>query len=978
MNVNFQRLRVVGGARAMLAALLLLLGVGTTGTAIAQNGNGNGNGGGQLPPPPSICTDCEPDPTPVPKLAAEFSGQSFPPALSAGYTYPVTITMTNTGSETWAAGSVYRLGSQNPQDNTVWGMGRVVVPTSVPTNASVTFAFEIKAPATAGTYNFQWRMVKDGVAWFGDTTPNVALVVGPYNPPPTVSMTAPAAGGSSTAPVSLALAANAADAGGSIASVRFYANGQLLATDTSAPFAFLYGDVPPGSYQFTAVATDNGGAYTKSSPLAHTVSAGTAGTVSAVRRYVYDANQRLCKTIDPESGATVYGYDAASNIVWIAEGQNLPSTTSCDQGLVATSAKTVREYDAMNRMWRKTTPDNVGNLSKTFTPDGLDDTVSATNAGGAVVTTTYQYNRRRLLELEISSNGSTVFGLGYGFTPNGHLRAVNYPDGQVVEFTPDGLGRATDVRSATGVSYARDIGYHPGGAISGFTYGNGIVHTMAQNRRQLPSRSIDQLGATKVLDDSLFFDENGNVSDIVDGAQDGKTSRGMAYDALDRLTMVVSDKQWGVASYAYDALDNIRINDLGARKSRYEYDALSNRLSRIRSPDGTQLHDFGYDSRGNTTRKNAQAYVFDHANRMAQVVGLQSYRYDALGRRVQTTDADGKTTFWMYSQSGQVMFTSEARRSQNLAYIYLGNTQLATRATAWGTGVATVRYQHTDMLGSPVAETSAAGAVLKRTSFSPYGEPWQSAAVDGTGYTGHVMDAATGLTYMQQRYYWPESGRFLSEDSVEVRSVDGSNFNRFKYANNNPYAYTDPDGRNEEIAYGAGVAIALRNSPDRLATVRRAEAAAGRGDAVAGIDAGTGFTEAVAVVATAGGVVAAVKALWNVVTRDRPKQERYDRRSYRYRSGNPNARAARQSAEGQPCPTCGQTMVAGTATAPQAQHSPSLSEFHYEHGGAEMSPAERKAYSNSAAALDGSNCATCQRKEGAAQKQYVRKKESTD
>lgn len=46
-----------------------------------------------------------------------------------------------------------------------------------------------------------------------------------------------------------------------------------------------------------------------------------------------------------------------------------------------------------------------------------------------------------------------------------------------------------------------------------------------------------------------------------------------------------------------------------------------------------------------------------------------------------------------------------------------------------------------------------------------------------------------------QRYYDPQIGRFLSVDPVTANSVNGSNFNRYWYANNNPYKFVDPDGR---------------------------------------------------------------------------------------------------------------------------------------------------------------------------------------
>lgn len=104
-----------------------------------------------------------------------------------------------------------------------------------------------------------------------------------------------------------------------------------------------------------------------------------------------------------------------------------------------------------------------------------------------------------------------------------------------------------------------------------------------------------------------------------------------------------------------------------------------------------------------------------------------------------------------------------------------------------------VEYIHTDALGSPVAVTNAAGEVIERTDWQPYGEPVGQPLVDGVGYTGHVNDAATGLTYMQQRYYDPSMGRFLSMDPVAANP--GAQFNRYHYASNNPYSMIDPDGR---------------------------------------------------------------------------------------------------------------------------------------------------------------------------------------
>jgi len=110
---------------------------------------------------------------------AEFVSQSVPSAMSTYETYYVSVTMRNTGCTIWQAGTMYRLGSQNPQDNTRWGSNRVVLPYAVPPGSQVTFNFAVTAPSRTGTYNFQWRMVQEGVEWFGNYTPNVAVQVRP-------------------------------------------------------------------------------------------------------------------------------------------------------------------------------------------------------------------------------------------------------------------------------------------------------------------------------------------------------------------------------------------------------------------------------------------------------------------------------------------------------------------------------------------------------------------------------------------------------------------------------------------------------------------------------------------------------------------------------------------------------------------------------------------------------------------------------
>ncbi|HEX7330069.1 MAG TPA: S8 family serine peptidase [Pyrinomonadaceae bacterium] len=115
----------------------------------------------------------------APSNQAQFISQSVKTVITASEFATASITMKNVGNTTWTAGSLYRLGSQNPYDNMTWGLNRVALPNDVPPGATVTFTFDVLAPPKSGTYNFQWRMVQDGVEWFGPQTPNVLISVKP-------------------------------------------------------------------------------------------------------------------------------------------------------------------------------------------------------------------------------------------------------------------------------------------------------------------------------------------------------------------------------------------------------------------------------------------------------------------------------------------------------------------------------------------------------------------------------------------------------------------------------------------------------------------------------------------------------------------------------------------------------------------------------------------------------------------------------
>jgi len=122
-----------------------------------------------------------------------------------------------------------------------------------------------------------------------------------------------------------------------------------------------------------------------------------------------------------------------------------------------------------------------------------------------------------------------------------------------------------------------------------------------------------------------------------------------------------------------------------------------------------------------------------------------------------------------------------------------------------------VTYYYTSPQGTVLATADAAGNVISTADYRPYGAQALGAPVPGPGYTGHVNDVDSGLTYMQARYYDPNSGRFLSVDPEEAGAGDAFAFGRYSYGSLNPIVNIDPDGRQSCVPGGCTVGPAPYN-----------------------------------------------------------------------------------------------------------------------------------------------------------------------
>ena len=359
-----------------------------------------------------------------------------------------------------------------------------------------------------------------------------------------------------------------------------------------------------------------------------------------------------------------------------------------------------------------------------------------TSAVSGISTWNGNYNFRGMLTGEsLQLVGQNAWGIGYAHDANGHISLVHYPDGENVSYTPDALGRPSRVGS-----YASGITYYPNGEVYGFRYGNGIDYVAEQNTRQLLRNFTYGPDATPQLSEDLAYDKTGNVTSVTDLAG-GLRDKSFGYDALNRLTTATG--MWGTQAFSYDALNNLRTLQTGGQTSVYHYDT-SNKLLSI---NGATTASYGYDTRGNVTTKNSTTLLFDQKNQLTQIVGANTYAYDAAGRRVSKTPTAGSPTYYFYGQGGQLMYQSESGSARATNFIYLGHKLLAENATVSLAAPATIGFDANPNDGSYTVNW---GVVPAATSYvlqeSANGGAWT------TVYSGSVPSAAlngrTGGNYV--------------------------------------------------------------------------------------------------------------------------------------------------------------------------------------------------------------------------------------
>ena len=545
-------------------------------------------------------------------------------------------------------------------------------------------------------------------------------------------------------------------------------------------------------------------------------------------RYEYDLLGRKAKDVDPDKGETTYTYDHLDQLV--------SSTDARDRTLAYT-------YDVLGRRTAMFEGSTTGTKLAEWTYDTLKKGLPTASIryvdGQAYIRRTDSYDEANRVtsssvvipDREGRLAGTYTFRTGY--TPNTGL--VEYTDlpgvgglpEEAVFFEYNELGLPT--RSFGEDTYVSDTRYSEFGELLRIQAGAepNVVYTSLfyeDGTRRL-SRILTQRTTSDqavVSDRTFTYDPAGNITSVVETPINAPTDpQCFRYDHLRRLTEAWTPGNGDCAAapsiaglggpapywytFGYDRSGNrtseVRHTAQGDITRTYTYPAPgSPQPHTLRSvsqngPQGTSLDEFTYDATGNTlTRKIAgstQSLEWDAEGNLAKVTNADgrssTYVYDAGGERLLRKDPGAVT---LYLPGTEVYLDTSTGVVTGKRYYSHGGTTVAVRTSTGGLTFLTADHQ-----GTTTTTVRASDLRVSRRYFDPFGNsrgPEPASWPDDKGFVGGTKDV-TGLTHLGAREYDPATGRFISVDPI-MDLTDPQQMHGYAYANNSPVTFSDPTG----------------------------------------------------------------------------------------------------------------------------------------------------------------------------------------
>ncbi|MEG8281212.1 RHS repeat-associated core domain-containing protein [Streptomyces sp. AHA2] len=482
---------------------------------------------------------------------------------------------------------------------------------------------------------------------------------------------------------------------------------------------------------------------------------------------LFDALNQPREITDPLGHTTALGYDENGNLTTLTDARLNTTKWDYDQAdrpKTATDplgAQALFEYDAAGFLKKATSRSGkaaVAEYDLLGRPKSTKYGVDA--AGQAESTVIYDYDTRDLLrQITDSKAGNQAFT----YDVHDRLATTTGPTGKVTYDYDNADRRKLMTAAGTSTTYG---------------YDKSSILKSVKTGTQDVTFGLDAVGREKTA------------------SLPGGITRTTGYDTtgvIKSIAYAQGTKTVGDLTYTRD------VRGLQA--------GLTGSLTKVALPAAESGTQFGDDNR--ITSYNGRTFTYDDVGQLKSD-GLRTYTWNARGQLTGLAKAGTASSFGYDPLGGRISKTTGTATSR---YLTDGTNPLAEQ-NASGTTTASVatsgldefltrteggktQVYLTDALGTVVGLANTDGTVATTYAYDPNGTPTATGTATSNPYTFTGReDDGTGLLYYRNRYYDPQTGRFISQDPIG--HAGGTNL--YQYALSSPTTYTDPSGNNPLIA----------------------------------------------------------------------------------------------------------------------------------------------------------------------------------
>ena len=430
-----------------------------------------------------------------------------------------------------------------------------------------------------------------------------------------------------------------------------------------------------------------------------------------------DPSRRIvAKTLPTAAGTAItnYVYNVLGDLTQVTRANGSTSTIAYDMlgrktSLTDPNGNFSYQYDSQDHLTGVTGPDGntiqytydtTGNLLSRIYPNGTTHTITYGTTGNSIgrmvavtdaagtVKFAYDARGRTIQRTRYVSANQKTYVTGYAYDSSDHVTTTTYPDGFMVNFAYDGLGRVSSVIDGAGKAVATGFSYTASNRLASLQYGNGMVSNFSYDALdRMAAQTTGLSGQARIQNLAYAYDRDSNVTSIADIVY--SQNEQFTYDPMNRL-ISATGAGYGSQAYTYDAVGNLLSKGTETYIMDPTYPERADCMI-VTAPGVTtcvpgSAVGIAYDARGNVATFGAAQYTYDPENRLLTESNggsqVESNIYDFWGDRVvQQTSTETRIFIDGIYEEGA---TSASR------HVIVGNLLLATIVTPLGVQILTV------------------------------------------------------------------------------------------------------------------------------------------------------------------------------------------------------------------------------------------------------------------------------------------------